>query len=252
MHNTISSVIEKYKKEIDLVRDNPDLLNNYRFDKNGENTNQFKRLRLNIAIYNDLKESDYEIVKFLFTEEIKLHRIEDISDNEDYELDDFYFSTFLLSLFNNPEKIWTLYEAKSIDFDSMIGLDGEFLFTSGIATTYRFLENAEHPLKKYIYNYYGSSVEECYLSQDHMDKWKKLKQDSYRNYKYPISNELSFLYYTREKSLLIEKLPLWVNSQKTWNEYSIYNYLDYAIYAGDKQMETDARKLLEEKSKKPD
>lgn len=250
MNSSILNVTEQYKKELDLVRDNPDLLDNYRFDENTENSNQFKRLRLNIAMYNDFRESDYEIAKFLFGEEIKLRRTEDIGQDDDYEFHSFYFSTFLLSLFKNPEKIWTLYEAKSIDFDSMIGLDGEYLFTSGIEPTYGFLEISEHPLKKFIYKYYGSNIEECYLTEDHMNQWKKSNPSRFENYKYPISDELRFLYDTREKTLLIEKLPAWINSQKTWNEYTIYDYLDYAIYAGDKEMEMNARKLLEEKSKK--
>ncbi len=60
---------DKYAEALESVRQNPKLLDDYRFDKDALNSKHFDRLRLNIAIYNDLKPTDYGIVKFLFTQE---------------------------------------------------------------------------------------------------------------------------------------------------------------------------------------
>ena len=63
------TVVENYKTELELVRQIPTLLDNYRFDRDAIDSKHFDRLRLNIAIYNDLKQTDYEIVQYLFAEE---------------------------------------------------------------------------------------------------------------------------------------------------------------------------------------
>lgn len=56
------TVVENYKAELELVRQNPKLLDNYRFDKDAIDSKHFDRLRLNIAIYNDLKQTDRKSV----------------------------------------------------------------------------------------------------------------------------------------------------------------------------------------------
>ena len=67
-------------------------MDNYRFDKDAINSKHFDRLRLNIAIYNDLKQTDYEIVKLLFSEEKEWRK-----HGKDGEVDNLYFCAFILT-----------------------------------------------------------------------------------------------------------------------------------------------------------
>jgi len=237
------TVVEKYKTELDLVRQNPKLLDNYRFDKDAINSKHFDRLRLNIAIYNDLKQTDYEIVKCLFAEEKEWRK-----HGKDGDVDNLYFCAFILTLFNSPEIVWLFLEAKNIDFDSGIGFDGEYLVSAGIKETYQYLKTADNPKKTELLKYIGESEESCIYSQVDIDNWKENKNSYFRNFKLPIQDELYFLYSTNERELFLTKLPEWANQERAWTYEELGLYRTYATYADDKVSEIEVLKLTLKKN----
>lgn len=237
------TVVEKYKTELDLVRQKPKLLGNYRFDKDAIDSKHFDRLRLNIAIYNDLKQTDYEIVKYLFVEEKEWRKYRKAGD-----VDNLYFCAFILTLFNSPEIVWLFFDAKNIDFDSGIGFDGEYLVSAGVKETYQYLETADNPKKIELLKYIGETQESCIYSQEDIDNWKEHKKSYFRNYKLPIQDELYFLYSTNERELFLTKLPEWINQERAWTYEELGLYRTYAKYADDKVSEIEALKLTLEKN----
>jgi len=239
------TLIEKYKTELDLVRQNSKLLDNYRFDKDAINSKHFDRLRLNIAIYNDLKQADYEIVKFLFTEEKEWRKYA-----KDGEVDNLYFCAYILTLFNSPEIIWLFFEAKNIDFDSGIGFDGEYLVSVGIKETYQYLKTVDNPLKSELLKYIGETEESCNYSQEDIDDWKESKKSYFRSYKFPIQDELYFLYSTNERERFLTRLPEWIKQERVWTYEELGLYRTYAKYTADKFLEIEAFKLTIEKNDK--
>ncbi|MNV21851.1 hypothetical protein D3C71_1127970 [compost metagenome] len=239
------TVVAKYKTELDLVRQNPKLLDNYRFDKDAINSKHFDRLRLNIAIYNDLRQTDYEIVKYLFAEEKEWRKY-----GKDGEVDNLYFCAFILTLFNSPEIVWLFLESKNIDFDSGIGFDGEYLVSAGIKETYQYLETADNPKKIELLKYIGETEESCIYSQVDIDDWKEMKKSYFRCYKSPIQDELYFLYSTNERELFLTKLPEWINQERAWTDEELGLYRTYAKYADDKVSEIEAYKLTLKKNEK--
>jgi hypothetical protein len=182
-------ILKKYQEKLSLIRVNKKLLENYRF-VSPKKSNHFERLRLNVAIYNDLKPTDFEIAKFLFDEECKWRKERYINDEEELELDknenvdNLYFSAWILVLLNQVEVIWDFYNAKNIDFDSSIGFDGEYLVAFGIEKTYYYLQTSDNPLKEKIYNYLGKSIKECTFSQDWIKQWLEHKKQYFRHFKY--------------------------------------------------------------------
>ena len=56
--------------QLNAVRNDMTLLDNYRFQQESNESKQAERLALNIALYNDFKLSDYSIAKFLFDQEL--------------------------------------------------------------------------------------------------------------------------------------------------------------------------------------
>ncbi|SOD14769.1 hypothetical protein [Pedobacter xixiisoli] len=237
------TLIEKYKTELELVRQNPKLLDNYRFDKDDINSKHFDRLRLNIAIYNNLKQTDYEIVKFLFTEEKEWRKY-----SKDGEVDNLYFCAFILTLFNSLEIIWLFFETKNIDFDSGIGFDGEYLVSVGIKETYQYLKTFDNPLKTELLKYIGETEESCNYSQADIDDWKENKKSYFTGYKFPIQDELYFLYSTNERELFLSKLPEWIKQERNWTHEELGLYRTYAKYTEDKTLEIEAFKLTIEKN----
>lgn len=236
---------EKYKNQLDLVRQNPDLLNNYRFDKDATSSKHFERLRLNIAIYNDCKQSDFEIAKFLFTEESKWRK-----DAKDGEVDNLYFSAFILTLFKRPEIVWLFFDTKNIDFDSGIGFDGEYLVAAGIEKTYKYLETIDNIHKQDLLEYIGKTADTCNYPQEEIDDWINYKKQYFNCYTYPISDELYFLYTTNEKDLFLAQLPEWINQNRKWTYEELSLFRTYAKYSGDKFLQVKAAELIVEKNDK--
>lgn len=239
------TVLENYKTQLDLVRQNPKLLDNYRFDKNVIDSKHFDRLRLNIAIYNDLKQTDYEILKYVFAEEREWRKY-----GKDGDIDNLYFCAFILTLFNSPEIVWLFLEAKYNDFDSGIGFDGEYLVSAGVKETYQYLKTVDNPKKTELLKYIGEVEESCIYSQVDIDDWKEMKKSYFRCYKLPIQDELYFLYSTNERELFLKKLPEWINQERAWTDEELGLYRTYAKYADDKVSEIKAYKLTLKKNDK--
>jgi hypothetical protein len=238
-------LIEKYKKQLELVRQNPNLLDKYRFDKGAISSNHFERLRLNIAIYNGFKPSDFEIAKFLFTEEYRWRK-----DAKDGEADNLYFSAFILTLFKRPEIVWLFFDTKNIDFDSGIGFDGEYLVAAGIEQTYKYLATANYIQKQELLKYIGESFDTCNYSQEEIDNWIKFKREYFKSYSYPISDELYFLYSTNEKELFKAKFPEWIERDRDWTYGELSLFKTYAKYSGDRLLQVKAAELAVEKNDK--
>lgn len=238
-------IIEQYKRQLDLVRQNLSLLENYRFDKDAGISNHFERLRLNIAMYNDFRESDYEIAKFLFEEEIKWR---DVPWGEGLggEVDNLYFSAFLLILFKRPEVVWLFIKCKTIDFDSGIGFDGEYLVAAaGVEGTFAYLETTVHALKAHVLGWIGKDVDECHYVQEDIDAWVDFKVNYFDCYRYPVKDELWFLYSTNEKELFKDKFPSWLK-EKQWTADDVWMFHVYAEYVGDKKLQVKAAELTVE------
>lgn len=236
---------EKYKNQLDLVRQNPNLLDNYRFDKDAAFSNHFERLRLNIAIYNDFKPSDFEIAKFLFTEENEWKK-----NAKDGEVDNLYFSAFILTQFKRPEIVWLFFDTKNINFDSGIGFDGEYLVAAGIEKVYKYLEATDNIYKQKLLKYIGETADTCNYSQEEINDWANSKKEYFNCYTYPITDELYFLYSTNEKDLFLAKLPEWIKQNRKWTYEELSLFRAYAKYSGDKLLQVKASELTVERNDK--
>lgn len=129
----------KYRNELKLLRSDIHLLSEYSIDSAlDKNRNQIKRNRILIALYNDCQPTDYEIVDSIFNEEKKLRKSD--WEIENYDVEVLYLSAFILTKFNEVEDIWKFIDSKTIDFDSSIGFDTEYLLSFGVSRVYEYLK----------------------------------------------------------------------------------------------------------------
>lgn len=236
-------VEKNFLDELNLVRADLDLLTQYQFDHNAENSKHFDRLRLNIAIYNDLRLSDFQIVDFLFQQEMAWRMSPDYFQGNE-NVDNLYFCAFLLSQFGKPEIVLNFAKTRNIDMDSGSGFDSAYLLAVGIEKTYQFLESLDTKEKEDIFFDVGDSIETCYFSQDDLDEWKTHKEKHFENNLFPIKNLMKFLYQTNQKTLFSEQFQVWLKSQTVWNEDNSQEYLIFARYLNDKKHLIDALKLM--------
>ena len=78
---------EIYQNRLNKLRENPNLLNDLSIKSSKNNNyNQIERNKVLIALYNDIKTSDYDIVNFIFIEEKELRQSNKTIDNYDVEV----------------------------------------------------------------------------------------------------------------------------------------------------------------------
>ena len=236
---TTNSLIEKYTEELNKIREDEELLSEFKFST--DNPNHFERLRLNIALFNDFKETDFWIAKYLFEQESNWRKSKNYYDNG--EVDNLYFSAFLVSKYHKPEMVAKFFETKMIDFDTGIGFDGEFLLSNGKKETYKFLSSLDDELKEKIYKYIGNSLETCEYKDEDLENWKDFKYQYFKIYILPIEDEMWFLYLTREKEIMKNKFKSWIDSQKNWSNENIWKYELYSKYLEDEENLKIAKEL---------
>ncbi len=232
-------LLEKYIKKLNEIRNDKNLLNNLKFSTN--DSNHFERLKLNLALFNDFKKTDYWIAKYLFEQEVNWRKSKKYYENG--EVDNLYFSAFLVSRYQQPEMVIKFFEAKMIDFDCIFGFDGEYLLSNGKEKTYKFLSNSEYELKEKIYKYIGNSVENCEYEDEDLKDWKDFKYQYFEIYILPIEDEMWFLYQIREQKLMENNFKSWIDLQIDWTSENIWKYELYSRYLLDDKNLRIAKKL---------
>lgn len=226
-----NSLIDKYIKELNAIRGNKNLLDKYRFTN--DKSNHFERLRINIALFNDFKKTDFWIAKYLFEQESIWRKSEIDYNNED--VDNLYFSALLVSKYRRPEMVIEFFEAKMIDFDSAIGFDGQFLLSNGKEETFKYLSESKNEIVEEIYKYIGRSIENCGYNDNDMKVWRDFKYQYFKDYIMPIENPMWFLYSMNEKEFLKDNFQKWIESNDEWNEDSIHRFITFSEYLDDRE-----------------
>jgi len=245
----IDTLYNSYLKKLNDVRSNTNLLNNYSFHLN--KSNHYERLKLNIALANDFNRDDYHISKYLFEQEFEWRKSQNYFEEESGEVDNLYFSALVLSRYNQPETIIKFIQTKSIDFDSQIGFDSEYLFTNGITNTYEYALTCEEETKELIYKQIGNDAHKSGFSEEDIENWKGFKHEYFENYMIPVKNEMWFLYSVKEKEVLQNVYEKWVIDKKDWTIEDVHKYITYSKYLSEKSHLVNAHEMKIELENKP-
>ncbi|WP_222936116.1 hypothetical protein [Neolewinella lacunae] len=242
------SLINKYIEELNLIRGDKNLLKEYRFTN--DKSNHFERLRINIALFNDFKQTDFWISKYLFEQESIWRKSEIDYDNED--VDNLYFSALLVSKYQKPEMVIKFFETKMIDFDSSIGFDGEFLLSSGKEETFKYLSESGSEIVNKIYKHIGNSIENCGYKDDDLKVWRDFKYQYFKDYILPIEDPMWFLYSMNEKELLKANFQSWIDSNNEWSESKIYRFRTFSEYLDDRESHIKSLKMILKHNNEPE
>jgi hypothetical protein len=221
-------LIEKYINELNDLRTRKDFSKyNVKIELN-QDVNQINRYRIGVGLFNNLNtESDYQIVKHLFSEQIACMKSNSI--NFDNEILYMYF--YFISEFKNIEDIWDYAELKfSGGMDSDIGFDTEFFLVYGKEDLRNYLKASTHTLKDKIY----SIIFENELSYDDTSAEEyKNNKISFFGFKKPITNNLHFCQTLDEKNSFLNELKKWKNEIDLTIFRNAYDYVNYSKYTGD-------------------
>lgn len=208
---------EIYQNRLNKLRENPNLLNDLSIKSSKNNNyNQIERNKVLIALYNDIKTSDYDIVNFIFIEEKKLRQSNKTIDNYDVEV--LYLAAYLLTKFNKTDDIWKFLDSKETDFDSSIGFDTEYLFSFGVDNVLEYLKQSNNPNKERLIELVTEDNSNPFHSQEEINEWKNYKQHYFAVFEFPIKDEVDFAFQAKEYKYLKQLLPDWLLKKNEWTE----------------------------------
>ncbi|WP_054850856.1 hypothetical protein [Olleya sp. ITB9] len=206
-----------YRDELEKLRSDKTLLDSYSIDSAKDNNkNQIRRNRILIGLYNDCQNADYDIAKFLFNEEKKLRKSNQVV--EEYEVEVLYLAAFILTKFDKVEDIWSFIDSKTTDFDSSIGFDTEYLLSFGIVKVKKYLTETDHPNKELALKITGINNDPPPYSQKEIDNWKQFKHEYFLVFKFSIKDEVDFAFQAKEYDYLKQLLPSWLTNKDNWSE----------------------------------
>ncbi|OJJ18833.1 hypothetical protein BKI52_25005 [marine bacterium AO1-C] len=136
--------------------------------------NALKRAKILFALQWDLQPNDEDLLRFLFSEEIKDRNADPFQGGSEA------LSTggYLLASFKNPANVWLLAQAKSANFDTHCGFDYQHLLSAGVQATFAYVQEQENPLKEYFHDFFPD-LATCSLSEKDIAQWHQHKQALY-------------------------------------------------------------------------
>lgn len=236
--DVISPLIKDYQHALQAIRQDISLLASYQFDPEVIDGNQHQRLKLMVALYNELLVQpsslaiDYDIATWLFEEEFNWRSSDAFKSGEiQGNVDIVHFSAWILTFFNCPEVIWRFYRLKHLDADSISDFDREYLLFYGVQPTKDYIESARvngchlmdelaHPfdqqqMLKYIIQekiFLVNKGESERTFAKHLNNWRALKRQQFSLYQLPINDAAEFLYQVHEKQALKMIFSNWLHS----------------------------------------
>ncbi|WP_337085138.1 hypothetical protein [Elizabethkingia anophelis] len=230
-------MLERYNQFLIELRENKITIRDFLYceSKDEENLsfdlNATKRFQLLKAMqYNWIKEDEPLVVE-LFNAEIERH------NKEPYQgiFPALTLCAYLLSKFKKPEYIGLFLRAKKANFDTHCGFDYEFLVSAGISDTFEYLEKEKPDYLEDVYNYIGKNIENCSISDDEFQQWKK-NLDKYYPNKLQLNNiedEIELAMDLNETEILKQKIDEWEQSVQSWTKEKLQTLSYYKRWIDD-------------------
>jgi hypothetical protein len=135
-------------------------------DKEYSDINYQNRKEILIALQFYKEDTDEELIKFLFEEEIKDRKKDPFQGNTE----SLNRGGFLLSTFKQSKYVWLFIEAKNANFDTHCGFDWEHILSAGVSNTFDYVEKNENERKEDFYDFFPNR-EDCELTEPDINKW---------------------------------------------------------------------------------
>lgn len=161
---------------LEEIRQDPSLMQQYKEAEVGSDFHlQQEREKLLKALFSNQKSEDYELVKFLFKQELKLRKREPWKFRT-YKLDYLYLSAFLLAQYREVGDLWRFVELKSLDQETDGDFDTEFLLILGTEKVYNLMSKTDNPLQFKAAHLIGKKPEDAPFSQLELEEWESRKR----------------------------------------------------------------------------
>lgn len=223
-------MLKQYIKTLSQLRYNKISFEDFLFkeskDENGNwyDANSRKRFGILKALQFNWQKNDEALIRKLFETEIEVHRANPFQGI----YPSLRLCAYLLAKFKNPENSLLFIKAKQANFDTHCGFDYEYLVSAGIEDTYEFMKSVNKEDSSAFYEYMGSSVKECGVSDEELESWFELLERTYPSHLIinGIEDEIALAIDLEEYDVVKYKVDKWKESIEEWTDTEL-NVLNY-------------------------
>jgi hypothetical protein len=130
-------------------------------------THERARYLLWLALQYDRRSGDHALVRDVFEQEVLAHEGSTFQGLDET----LNLGAYLLCSFRDPSDVWLLWRAKTANFDTECGFDGEHLVAAGVAPTFTFIGSRDHTAKADLIEYLGADASQCKYDDASIATW---------------------------------------------------------------------------------
>lgn len=131
------------------------------------------RAQLLLALQYDHRPDDATLLRLLLDAEAEAHASADMQGL--YE--ELHLAAWLVARLRDPADVFRMWAAKSANFDTGCGFDGEHLVAAGVARTLAALNASDHPARGDILEYLADADGQCRFDEADIAAWHAAKAE---------------------------------------------------------------------------
>lgn len=188
-----------------------------------------ERAQLLLALQYDHRDSDAPLLRLLLDAERAAHEHADFQGLHD----SLKLAAWLVARLRDPADVFRMWAAKSANFDTHCGFDGQYLISAGIARTLACLRTSDDPRRDDILEYLTDETGECIFTDDDLAYWHAAMAEWFPANE---SDESALTMLERALDFAPEHAPRWL---ETWlageprNERTLVDLCHYALRLDD-------------------
>lgn len=188
-----------------------------------------ERALLLLALQYDHREADAPLLRLLLDAEREAHE-----DPDGYGLEDgLKLAAWLVARLKDPADVFRMWAAKSANFDTHCGFDGQHLVAAGVARTLAYLRASDDPRRDDILEYLLNAAGECHFSDDELARWHAAQAAWFPANE---ADESVVTMLERALDLAPEHAPRWLElwlADQPRSERTLVDLCHYALRLGD-------------------
>lgn len=188
-----------------------------------------ERALLLLALQYDHRDSDAPLLRLLLDAEREAH--EDADFQGLYET--LKLAAWLVARLRDPADVFRMWAAKSANFDTHCGFDGQHLICAGIARTLVYLRESDDPRRDDILEYLTDATGECVFTEDELAYWHAAMAEWFPANE---ADESALTMLERALDLAPEHAPRWLEvwlAGEPRNERTLIDLCHYALRLDD-------------------
>lgn len=182
------------------------------------------RAELLLALQHDHRPEDAALLRLLLDAEIAAHARAPLQGLDE----ELHLAAWLVARLRDPADVYRMWAAKTANFDTHCGLDGEHLVAAGVDRTLAHLRAHEHPQRDEILEYLDDGAGGCIFDEAQISGWHAARAEYFPALE---ADESPLTLLERALRFAPAEAPRWLGTWLAGQERSASTLRDLCHYA---------------------